>query len=405
MTLFGAPGLPGTRIDRALALVACASLGFGVFWSLQAAQIYDLRIVSEWTESWVSRINPYAGIGSTVDYPPWALVVLSPLAAVREAWRPALWIVVNLALVVALITRLVDATRDPRRARLRLALLLASMACLRTLPQFSLLSYTLAIYGALSPTRFAGGVLLGLSLIKPQIGGPVLLATMLCGDWRRVVVALSVPVALTAVFATWVHASVTAVLADYAGVISRVYGSPAFQGHTEVRTWLWSLWPTVTGNVILTAGLALVLVTPGTLAAWTRRLRPAVDLELIALCGVVSLLVQRHLSYDLILLLPAVVAWRPSFEVDATPAPRWMFAGLTVLLIAAIPSLARLGLRAAPNDAFVWLTQMDRLLCIGVWMLLSLRLLQRPRSPVGVRSAEPTSVVQLPSVPAHAEIR
>jgi len=281
MTWFGAPGLPGTWIDRLLALLACASLGFGL-WSQEPSQT-----------------------------------------------------LVTLALIVALVTRLVSVTGESGRGRVRLALLLASTACLRTLPPLSLLSYTLAIYGALGAARLAGGIMLGLSLIEPAIAGPVLLATLLSGDWRRVVSAIAVAIALTIVF-----------------VIS---------GHP----WLWQSWPAASGNVVVTAGLALVFVAPAMIAAWTRRLKPRRDLELIALCGVVPLLVQQHLSYDLILLLPAVVAWRPSFEAEKSPAPRWMFAGLTIFLITVVPQ------------------PIDRLVCLGAWTFLSMRLLQRPRLPLG----------------------
>ena len=45
----------------------------------------DLRRVAVWVRGWVGGAHLY-GAGSDVDYPPWAIVVLAPQAAVPTAW-------------------------------------------------------------------------------------------------------------------------------------------------------------------------------------------------------------------------------------------------------------------------------------------------------------------------------
>jgi hypothetical protein len=100
------------------------------------------------------------------------------------------------------------------------------------------------------------------------------------------------------------------------------------------------------------------------------------DMELLGLCGAISLLAVRHLSYDFLLLLPVLIAWRCPPCAATRQAPRWMFFGLAVLLVAAVPSWAKLALaHSAPPAASLFL-ELDRVMCLVVWAALSWRLNQ-----------------------------
>ena len=93
-------------LDLVLAMLALGNLAFGVAASFNAANLADLQTVARWSEEWVSGINPY-GSHSATDYPPWALVALSPLALIPSSSLPGLWVTSNLAFASFIAWRLV----------------------------------------------------------------------------------------------------------------------------------------------------------------------------------------------------------------------------------------------------------------------------------------------------------
>ncbi len=358
-----------------LAALASVTLAAGVWLSLQPDRTLDLEHLGLWARAWGSGVNSYAPPDSVVDYPPWALVVLWPLSFVPATWQAAVWVAVNVGLVAAVVSRLARRAIEPGEIQVRLALLLTAAACFRTLNQFSLLSYALALYGASARSPVGGGMLLGLSLIKPQIGGVVVAWEVLRGRWRAPLAALAVPCVLTAAYAARVHASVWQVVGQDAAALARVHGAAdPLPGHTELRAWLVALHVSWAGRLEVSAVLAVLLMLPALWAAWRRsRWTPDAALELLALCGATSLLAVRHLSYDFVLLLPALVAWRVwPFTAAAHRAVRtWMFFGLAFLLLVEVPSLAR----AAAGIHAPWaLTEMDRATALAAWAILSWRL-------------------------------
>lgn len=367
-----------------LSVLAAANLAVGVWMTLHpAAYPTELQRVSEWAQTWAHGVNPYGSAALGVDYPPWALVTIWPLSVVPAGARTAVWTMANLTVAVALAWALAKLSGEMRTRRTLLMLLLCSTACLRTFGQFSLVAYALAIAGVFASSFVIGGILLGLSLMKPQVGGVILLWILLIGDWRRVVVAVAVPIFLTSALLAAVSVGPAALAAQYVHVITLLYGSPInLPGHSELRPWLWSLIPSARGNFWLMFGVFLLLLLPacvawarGRIIGWDKRF------ELLALLGVVSLLVVRHLSYDFLLLLPALVAWRSPPFASVPHAPRWMFYGLATLLVAAVPSWVRLAVRLGAPQAILVITELDRVMCVAVWIALAWRL--------NVQSSEP----------------
>jgi len=109
--------------------------------------------------------------------------------------------------------------------------------------------------------------------------------------------------------------------------------------------------------------LAVALLAPAMAFAvrrrgWTRR----EQLELLALCGAVSLLAVRHLSYDFVLLWPAIAGGPSGFLL------------LAGAMIADIPAWARLASAHGGAWAIDPLTQADRVVAVGAWVALSWRL-------------------------------
>lgn len=353
-------------IRRAIWALACASLAFGVWRSVQPEALVDFHRVVEWTGLLVSGESPYSLVHDT-DYPPWALLTLSPMLLVPAWLQSSIWIGLNLILAVVVARTLVQTVELSTETRLLLLGVILAASCFRVLGQFSLLSFAFAIVGARHPSVLIGGVLLGLGLMKPQVGGALWLAHLLMGDWRRVAIAAAVPAGLTLVAAVMSGVGPVQLLEDYARVLEAVHGGDGlFTGHTELEGWLAPWVPGVT-TVAGSMALGAVLITPALVAGWRHwgHWTTTRQLELYALCGVVSLLSTRHLSYDFLLLLPLLVAWgsppwRPAWTVTA------------VMLVSQVPGWWRRVFEPMGwPHSFGLIVELDRLLCICLFGLLA----------------------------------
>lgn len=360
----------GVLIRRGLWLLAAVSLTFGVWRSAQPNALTDFHRVVEWTTALTGGVSPYAGESDT-DYPPWALVTLAPLVPVPADYRAPLWIAFNLALALGSVWLLVRAVPAARDVQMGLAALLLATSPFRVLGQFSVLSFAFALAGARHRSPVIGGVLMGLGLMKPQVGGSLVVAHVLMRDWTRVGIALCVPAVLLLVASACLSVSPVQLLADYSVILQSVHGDDGVAaGHTELEPWLASMLPGVT-SVAGSAVLGLCLLVPAVVGAVRRGTHwPARrQLELYALCGVVSLLATRHLSYDLLLILPLVVAW--------WPAPRTLWLVTSALLVLQLPGWWRRVFEPmAWPDVLGVVLQVDRVLCLAVFGLLAWRFIR-----------------------------
>jgi hypothetical protein len=357
-------------IRRVLWLVAVASLAFGVWKSWQPAALVDFQRVVHWSAQLDAGTSPYVGESET-DYPPWALVTVAPLNVLPVAAQARVWITINLILAVVIVVLLVRVVGTPHPMQSTLLALLLATGPFRVLGQFSILSVALALSGARHPSPVTGGVLLGLGLMKPHVGGAILLAHVFMRDWTRVGVALCVPLVLTVVAGVLTSTSPIQLFGDYVRVLNVVHGADVgLPGHTDLKAWLVPFVPALT-TLPGAAALAAILLAPVVRVAWRRRglWSPDGQLELYALCGVVSLLTTRHLSYDFLLLLPVVVAWRNG--------PRLPWLVTTALLIVQVPGWWRRVLEPMGWPAeFGVVLELDRVLCMTVFGLLLWRLMR-----------------------------
>lgn len=374
------------RWRAAIVTAAAVNLVVGVALSFRGGRDGDLFQVARWAGQWLHGLDPYALADAGVDYPPWALVLLSPLAWVPNGVLTAVWVAANLGLVAWMVTRLSRWADEPRARQALLAALLLCAASLRTLNQFSILSFALAIAGAASPSRVSGGVLLGLSLFKPQIGGALALWVWLRGQRGRVLTGVAVVLALTLVFSVRAGVDPLTVAREYAASLSSTYSDlSSIPGHTDLRSALTVYAPSLDTGLSAALVLLVLLLAPLGAGLWrSGGALPAGDLEVAAFCGVASLLATRHLSYDLLLLLPLLVAWRVAPFTEGKgqrTEERWRrlaFWVIAALLIIEVPSWYRRVLEPAGLTGLAFLTELDRAVCVVVWVLLSKRLLTSP---------------------------
>jgi hypothetical protein len=318
---------------KAAAALAAISVGAAIFLSLQPHRLEDLRSVVAWTSQWLGGANLY-GPGADTDYPPWAIVTLSPLAVIPAAAVPAFWIACNLIALTFVARRLSQDRPD-------LYFLLIAAGTIRTLNQFSLVTLALAIAGTTSSGRLSP-LWLGLSLMKPQIGGVFWLNAMWKRQWRLAAIACAVPLVLMAVFAARAHVSILSLPREYAQSIAVAHADLP-RGQTELTPMVHAIWPGAS------YGFIAVLVAISIFVPLARR-------ESVAGFALASLLSIRHLSYDLILLLPRL----------ATTGGAMLWVG-TALLVADPAAVARV---IAPES---WLAHnADRLVLLAIWACLAL---------------------------------
>jgi hypothetical protein len=338
-------------------LMAVLNLAAGVVMSSVPERQNDLKTIERWGRAWlVNGSNVYRLDEEQVDYPPHAIVVLSPLGLLPETVSVPIWASLNLALsvlavylavrtarpkapltAIALGARSSDAERAPSRRAPRAAifeiisvfsrrsrptrsvfgypdtlLAMAMFLCwggFRTLLQFSLLTLTLGLAAIVLADRrpARSGICLGLSLMKPQIAIPFVLWAVFTRRLRVLIVAATVVVGGFLVYCLRAWVSPVAVVVRYTEILGTSYWDPTTDlvGLAQARP-LVALVMSRPGsvNAVVTA-LALVLLAGICALGYLEgRDRPTLMFSAPALAGVWSLMTFYHLTYGFILLLP-----------------------------------------------------------------------------------------------------
>lgn len=314
------PRVRGRLIGAALAAAAAVNVLAGLFWATSWERIGDFTQVMAWSGAWLRGANPYAAADSLTDYPPNALVLLAPLGALALHWALTVWIAINIVLA-AVIGWMSSRLAPFGRWALAFGALVVMLPPFRTLNQFSIAAFAPALAGVLLAPRYpvAAGVAIGLSLIKPHIGGPVLLWAIAARRWTTVAVAAAVPLLLSGAYALHARVAPGQLVRDYTAAIARTQNRPPddlIPGVTNLQPLLeWTgLAPTALQALIAMA-LGIVL-----LAIYLRRRdRGDFDLRFVAAACLLSLLAFRHLSYNLLLAIPALAfVWtRASWALPA----------------------------------------------------------------------------------------
>jgi len=376
-----------------LAAAACVNLAAGATLALRdPARASDLWTMYEWCGRWLSGEGLYTAADAVTDYPPNAIVMLSPMALLPWPWLVPLWTAFALALAPALaflVVRLVS-RGDPVAAAVPMLLFLCWTSS-RTLLQFTALSMALAWLSVrfVDSHRLVSGVALGLALFKPHIAGPIALWALVTGRARVVIVAAAVVIAGWAAYDARIGENPLTTLAGYYGVLGRLHAGPdGLVGRTGLRGWTTILAAdSRVADAWWIAGSAFVLAG----IVWLARRDPqrplaAGGLAITSLFCLWSLFAFYHNTNNLIMMLPAFVfVWL----VDDRPGSpqRWVpILLLQAALMFDVPT--RLGPRMPPDHwAAPAVEHFDRALVVATlvyvalrWCRLTLRTDEGPRT-------------------------
>jgi len=314
-----------------LAVAACVNVAAGVTLALRdPRRATDLWTVYDWCRAWlIGGDSLYAGADATTDYPPNAIVLLSPLALVPRGWVVPLWTAGAVALTPVLPWVVLRCMSRGDRGPLALsvpALLYLCWAAPRTLLQFSLHSMTLACVALLivDARPLAGGIALGLALFKPHIAGPIALWMLVTGRFRPLVTAATVVLLGGAVYDARIGESPITTAAGWWTAIASDYAGPdGLVGHTSLRAWshLASADAAVADAIWIAASILLLAVLCGIAMRDRSRALDEGGLAVPALFCLWSLLAFYHNGNNMILmLLPFAFLWS---RVNREASPVW----------------------------------------------------------------------------------
>ncbi|MBW8867839.1 MAG: DUF2029 domain-containing protein [Acidobacteria bacterium] len=358
----------------AIAIAACVNMAIAVVLAIRdPARASDLSLMYEWCRGWiVGAERRYTVLHDAADYPPYALVFLSPLGLLPRALIVPVWTALGVVLAAVLPYLAVRCAMPRSRAAVLPALLFWCWTSARTLLQFTALSLTLALLSALTAdTRpILSGIALGAALFKPHIAGPFALWMLVTRRFRVLAVAGGVVVAGFLVYAARVGDAPIDTLRGYWPWMVEVYsGEHALTGRTSIR----GLIATVTASPATVDALwvaaALGLLGAAALLAMRDPMRPlhAGGLAIPALFCLWSLAAIYHNVNNLILMLPAFVfLWFA--DTGARPAHRWFqIACLQAVLMLDIPT--RLTGVVPPRTLAAFLVDhFDRLLVLACFV-------------------------------------
>lgn len=296
--------------------LALLNLAAGVVISSQTHRLYDLESVMRWGHYWlVEATNVYEpGPWGSVDYPPNAIVLLSPLGLVTPAVAHPIWLLMNVAMAILAPYYAARFFRphDPFRVIALPILMFLCWGGVRTLTQFTLIALTCSMAAMVISARspIAAGAWLGIAMVKPQVAIPVLLWSVFTRRWAMVVSAVGVVGGLVAVFCLRANAHVLDdVTARYVEILAVHHtGEAILAGLSELRPLIRQL-VTETADVdALASSIGLGLLAGICMAGFLEgAVRKRVLYAAPPLVACWSLMTFYHLTYGFVILLPVMM--------------------------------------------------------------------------------------------------
>jgi hypothetical protein len=333
----------------------------------------DVLTVHSWCRAWLKDgVSLYTSGTWFPDYPPNAIVTLSPIAMVRQEWIVGLWAILSGALLPLLPWVVWRSTRTSSRVAAAFpALCFLCWGSARVLLQFSVLSMTCAFIALrLADTRpVTSGAWLALALAKPHIAGPVALWSVLTGRWRTIVVAVAAVAAQIALFCVRAGVPPVATVLGFRRILAETYsGADALTGITSLRAWVYPLAGSSSrADAVWFAVAALLLIVPcGMAVVASRRSRLADPMPIVAMFSLWSLLAFYHNGHNLILLLP-VFAFLIGTDDDATRKERFGLAALLQLAMMADAPIRLAGLRWSQGWTLAAAVNVDRIVVLAAF--------------------------------------
>ena len=328
--------------------LAAANLSIGLSLVSDPHRRSDLENVERWGRQWlIDGENPYAPAGVTTSYPPHGIVALSPLGVFPARVVAPAWAVLNVAFAV-LAPWLAIRTIRPTATVAECALPVAMFLCwggVRTLLQFSMMTLTLSMMAmVLADTRPRwGGVCLGLALIKPQIGIPVLLWAMFTRRWRLVAGAAAVVITGYGLFCQRAGVGPVRVATRYVEILKQLYlGDALVVGLANIRELIALTVSSAETVDALSIAIALTLLLAICIVGFregTRNERLLCSAP--ALAGVWSLLTFYHLTYGFVVPLPTAMLLIYGRDPATAKVRRTIFGVLQFALMVDVPGVWR----------------------------------------------------------------
>ena len=347
----------------------------------------DLSLMYDWCRGWIiGAERRYTILHDPVDYPPYALVFLSPLGLLPRRLIVPVWTAVGLVLAATLPFLAIRCATTRARAAVWPALLFWCWTSTRTLLQFTALSLTLSLLSALTvDTRpVLSGIALGVALFKPHIAGPFALWALVTRRFRVLAVAAGVVVAGLLAYAAHVGDNPIDTLHGYWPWLVEVYsGEHALAGRTSIRGLLaaGTATPAAVDALWIVAAIGLLAI-----AMWLALrdpMRPLHEggLAVPALLCLWSLAAIYHNINNLLLMLPAF-AFLWFADTGGRRPHRWLqIACLQAVLMLDIPTRLS-GIVPAGTLAAFLVEHFDRLLVLACFVDIAVLWVRAaPRSP------------------------
>lgn len=361
---------PGTRLILFWAALAMLNLAAGCVLALQLNRTSDLESMMQWGSSWLlERADVYRPADSGTDYPPHAIVLLSPLGLLPLNAAVLVWAVANmfLAILAPCLAARFYRPRTPFRIILLPILMFLCWGGARTLLQFSMLALTLSMAALVVADRrpAVSGLLLGLALMKPQVALPVFCWAIFTRRIRLACSSLAVVGIGFAIYCVWANADPRFVFGRYAGILARYHtGEALLAGASELRPVVRALVTDVSDVDAIAGAIGLGLFAGVCVAGFLEG--SARDRGLYAAPPLVacwSLLTFYHLTYGFVVLLPVLML----LALTDTESSRLRHALLWILQIGMMvdgPGLARRAGLSTAGLAGAVLSHADRALVL-----------------------------------------
>ena len=357
------------------AALATLNLAAGVVVSSQTNRLWDLETIMRWGRYWlVDGANIYGrGEWGLVDYPPNAMVLLSPLGLLPLSAAHPIWMVLNIpmALLAPYCAARFFRPHDPFRVIVLPILMFLCWGGMRTLTQFTLVALTcsMAAMAVSSRRPIASGAWLGLALMKPQVAVPVLLWSVFTRRWSTVATSLAVVGGLTAVFCLRSGAHPFSMAAGYLETLAEYHtGDAILGGISELRPLIYQLVTDVSDADVIASSIALSLIVGICVAGFQEgavRTRALYAAPPLVECW--SLMTVYHLTYGFVILLPVMMLLALN-DSRRSRLRKTMFWSLQLGMMFDIPSWSR---RAGLTDTALFvnvLAHVDRALIVTLFV-------------------------------------